>query len=184
MASLHKARQALFSFLEENGIDYKTHTHPPVFTVEESRSIKADLPGAHTKNLFLKDKAGALFLICAEAQTQIAINKLHKVLGCKRLSFGTAEQMENCLGVSPGSVTLFGLINDMPTDRSEGRGEEKGTRVTLILDKRLTQYDRVNFHPLKNDATTAISAQNMIRFATLTGHTPLIMDFSQLGSTQ
>ena len=159
-------RSELFLKLDALGISHDTREHAPIFTVEEGAAIKADMAGGHTKNLFLKDKAGAFFLICAQSDTPIKINKLHPVLGCKRLSFGKPEALLEKLGVTPGSVTLFSIIND-------GAG-----LVTLIIDKRLTEHETVNFHPLLNDATTAISSADMIKFAKATGHDPIILDFS------
>lgn len=158
----------LFALLDELGIAHQTKDHKPVFTVEESAEIKADMPGAHTKNLFLKDKGGNFFLICAESQAQIKVNKLHPHLGCKRLSFGKAEYLMEHLGVAPGSVCLFSVMND------------KDANVRLIIDKTLADADIVNFHPLLNDATTAISSEDMIKFAKATGHDPVIMDFAVL----
>jgi len=163
-------REELFSLLDELGIAHKTTDHKPVFTVEESAEIKTSMPGAHSKNLFLKDKGGNFFLICAESYAQIKVNKLHPLLGCKRLSFGKAEYLEEHLGVTPGSVTLFSVMNDKPG------------AVKLIIDKTLAESDIVNFHPLLNDATTAISGADMLKFAKATGHDPLIMDFSQFAS--
>ncbi len=161
-------RDELFALLDELGIAHKTTDHKPVFTVEESAEIKADLPGAHSKNLFLKDKGGNFFLICAESHAQIKVNKLHPHLGCKRLSFGKAEYLMEHLGVPPGSVCLFSVMND------------KDANVQLIIDKTLADADIVNFHPLLNDATTAISSADMIKFAKATGHDPVIMDFEVL----
>ncbi len=161
-------RQDLFDLFDELDISHKTKDHAPVFTVEESAAIKADMPGAHTKNLFLKDKSGNFFLICAESHAQIKVNKLHPLLGCKRLSFGKAEYLLEHLGVTPGSVTLFSVMND------------KDQTVKLIIDKTLADSDIVNFHPLLNDATTAISSADMIKFAKATGHDPVIMDFTVL----
>jgi len=146
----------LFALLDELGIEHTTMDHKPVFTVEESAEIKADLPGAHSKNLFLKDKGGNFFLICAESHAKIKVNKLHPHLGCKRLSFGKAEYLMEHLGVTPGSVCLFSVMND------------KSATVKLIIDKTLTEANVVNFHPLLNDATTAISSADMIKFAKAT----------------
>lgn len=165
-------RQDLFALFDTLGIAHTTKDHAPVFTVEESAAIKADMPGAHTKNLFLKDKGGNFFLICAESHAQIKVNKLHPHLGCKRLSFGKAEYLLEHLGVTPGSVTLFSIIND------------KTAKVKLIIDKTLTESDVVNFHPLLNDATTAISSADMITFSKSTGHDPLIMDFAAISSPE
>lgn len=161
-------RSELFLKLDTLGINHATRDHAPIFTVEESAAIKADMAGGHTKNLFLKDKAGSFFLICAQSDTPIKINKLHPVLGCKRLSFGKPEALLEKLGVTPGSVTLFSVINDEPA------------QVTLIIDKRLTKHETVNFHPLLNDATTAISSVDMIKFAKATGHDPIILDFNSI----
>ena len=161
-------RSELFQKLDALNIMHRTQDHAPVFTVEESTAIKANMPGGHTKNLFLKDKAGTFFLICAQSDTPVKINKLHPVLGCKRLSFGKPEALIEKLGVTPGSVTLFSIIND------------KVGEVTLVIDQRLTQHDIVNFHPLLNDATTAISSDDMIKFAKATGHDPIILDLAAL----
>ena len=161
-------RQELFDFLDRQNIAHKTYDHEPIFTVEEGAEIKAAMPGAHTKNLFLKDKAGRFFLICAKGDTPIKINKLHPVLGCKRLSFGKAEPLMDLLGMTQGSVTLFSVLNDI-----EGR-------VTLVIDEALTRHEIVNFHPLLNDATTAISSADMIAFAKAAGHDPIILDFAEL----
>ncbi len=161
-------RDALFALLDENDIAHKTLEHPPVFTVKDGQDIKAKMIGANTKNLFLKDKVGAFFLICAQSDTQIKINRLHTMLGCKRLSFGKPDYLLQHLGVTPGSVTLFSVMNDTEN------------RVQLIIDKSLLDHDIVNFHPLKNTATTAISSSDMIKFAKIVHHEPLIMDFTSL----
>lgn len=161
-------RDELFALLDALEISYETTHHKPVFTVEESAEVKATMPGAHTKNLFLKDKGGNFFLICAESSAEIKVNKLHPHLGCKRLSFGKAEYLIEHLGVTPGSVCLFSVMND------------KDANVRLIIDKNLTESDIVNFHPLLNDATTAISSADMVKFAKATGHDPIIMDFEAI----
>jgi Ala-tRNA(Pro) deacylase len=161
-------REKLFSFLDDLGIKYTTMEHREVFSVEEGADIKARLPGGHTKNLFLKDKKGALVLISALGSTRIRLNQLHKTLNCARLSFAKAELMEEVLGVQPGSVTAFALVNDIPS------------RVRFVLDAALMAHERVNFHPLKNNATTTISSKDLIRFAQATGHTPEIIDFEKL----
>src|SRR5690606_28692127 len=127
----------------------------------------AGLPGGHSKNLFLKDKDGSLFLLSALDATEIRLNQLHKVAGCKRLSFGAAELMTATIGVEPGSVTPFALIND-----------EAG-RVRFLVDAALLARDPVNFHPLKNDATTAIGPDDLLRFARATGREPTVVDFTK-----
>jgi Ala-tRNA(Pro) deacylase len=159
----------LFARLDALGIAHKTHRHAPVFTVAESHGIKASMPGGHTKNLFLKDKKGALFLVCAIADTAIDLNALSKALGAGRFSFGSVERLMRHLGVEPGSVTLFALIND--PDRT----------VTLVLDEALFAHDPVNFHPLKNDATTAISPADMLKFIHSLGREPIRLYFDATG---
>ncbi|VAV89236.1 FIG042921: similarity to aminoacyl-tRNA editing enzymes YbaK, ProX [hydrothermal vent metagenome] len=165
------SRQQLFALLDELSIAHKTTDHRPIFTVKEGEDIKQKLPGGHSKNLFLKDKTGQLFLLSALGSTQIKLNQLHKVLGCKRLSFGRAELMQQVLGVTPGSVTAFALIND------------SDSKITFVLDSALLAHDPVNFHPLHNDATTAISTDDLLRFAQATGHVPVIVNFNATEDT-
>lgn len=160
------SRECLLAFLSALGIAHTTHDHEPVFTVAESDQIKAHMPGGHTKNLFLKDKKNNLVLISAEHSTQIELKRLHERLGTGRLSFGSAERLEAALGVTPGSVTAFALINDPER------------RVRFILDAALMAHDTVNFHPMKNDATTAISREGLLAFLSALGREPEIMDFS------
>jgi Ala-tRNA(Pro) deacylase len=156
----------LFARLDALGIAHTTLEHRPVFTVEEGADIKAQMPGGHTKNLFLKDKDGALFLVCALGETRVALNQLHKTLGCARLSFGPPELMAEVLGVTPGSVTVFGLINDT------------AHRVTLVLDDALLAADPVNFHPLRNSATTTISQAGLRSFVRGWGGRVFAADFA------
>lgn len=163
-----KTRADLFAFLDAHGVAHSTLEHPPVFRVEEGLEIKAALPGGHTKNLFLKDAKGQLWLISALGETTIDLKRLHTVIGSARLSFGAAALMEETLGVTPGSVTAFGLIND--TDR----------RVRFVLDAALAQADPVNFHPLGNGATTAVSQEGFRRFLTALGVAPVIVDFAAM----
>lgn len=161
-------RQTLFTQLDALGIAHTTQDHPPIFTVEEGAQIKAALPGGHTKNLFLKDKAGVLFLICALGETPIRLNKLHPHLSSKRLSFGSADLLLKHLGVTPGSVTLFSILNDV------------SNQVQLVLDQALFDDPLVNFHPLENTATTTFASTDIIPFAKACDHTPLIIDFKGL----
>ncbi len=163
-------RQDLFALFDELGIAHATTEHEPVFTVEEGEAIKADLPGGHTKNLFLKDKKDRRVLVSALGETQVRVNRLHRLIGCQRLSFAREEVLFDALGVRPGSVTAFALMNDM-----EGR-------VTFVLDAALLATDPVNFHPLSNDATTAIARDDLLKFAKATGHDPLIVDFAALAA--
>lgn len=163
--------QILLARLDELGIEHRTQQHRPVFTVAESAEVKAMMPGGHTKNLFLKDKKGALFLLCAIAETKIDLNAAAKLAGASgRFSFGSGELLMEKLGVTPGSVTLFAMINDPARE------------VTLILDEALYQHDPVNFHPLRNDATTAISPAGMARFVESLGRTPVRMAFDAAGA--
>lgn len=161
-------RKPLFDLLDKLGIEHTTHDHEAIFTVEQGAHIKAALPGGHTKNLFLKDKSGALFLVCALGETKIPVNQLHKVLDCKRLSFGKPGLMAEVLGVTPGSVTFFAIMND------------RENRIQLVLDKALFDHDVVNFHPLENTATTAFASAELEVFANATGHNPVILDFATL----
>jgi Ala-tRNA(Pro) deacylase len=163
-----KSRADLFSFLDAHGVAHSTLDHPPVFRVEEGLEIKAALPGGHTKNLFLKDAKGQLWLISALGETAIDLKRLHTVIGSARLSFGNAELMLETLGVTPGSVTAFGLINDTTH------------RVRFVLDADLAKADPVNFHPLANDATTAVSQEGLRRFLAALEITPMIVDFAAM----
>lgn len=160
-------REDLLALFERLGLGVTTFEHEAVFTVAESEGVKDHMPGGHTKNLFLKDKKGALILISALAQTHIALKHLHKALGCGRLSFGSAALLEEALGVTPGSVTAFALIND------------RQARVRFIIDAALMAHDPINFHPLENTATTAISPDDFLTFARACGHEPEVFDFRQ-----
>ena len=159
----------LFAHFDTLGINHVTHRHRPVFTVEEGLDLKASMPGGHTKNLFLKDKKGAIFLISAISSTAIDLNATSKLIGSGRFSFGSPERLMQHLGVEPGSVTLFALIND--PERT----------VTLVLDEALFAYEVVNFHPLKNDATTAMSPADLLEFVRSLGHEPIRMAFDDQG---
>ena len=169
------SRADLFAFLESLDISTKTYDHPPIFTVEEGKTWKAKWPGGHSKNLFLKDKKGDFYLISAKDETQIRLNQVPKVIGSARLSFGKPEKMEEILGVTPGSVTGFALINTLaPFNTPES------PPLRFILDKALMACDPVYFHPLLNDATTAIAPDDFITFAKACGHEPLLVDFTQI----
>jgi Ala-tRNA(Pro) deacylase len=163
-----KTRADLLEFLDELGVSHATLDHPAVFRVGEGEEIKATLPGAHTKNLFLKDAKAQLWLISAEGHAVIDLKRLHTVIGSARLSFGNAALMEETLGVTPGSVTAFGLINDT------------GHRVRFVLDRTLAKADLVNFHPLTNTATTAVSGEGFRRFLDAIGVEPLVVDFAAM----
>ena len=154
----------LFAYLDSLGIAHQTVTHAAVFTVEEARAAREKADGGHTKNLFLRDKKGAPFLVVALEDTAIELKSLHRLLGASgRFSFGSAELMRELLGVEPGSVTPFAVIND------------KDCRVTVILDAALTAHDVLHFHPLVNTGTTTISRDGLIAFLEATGHKPRIV---------
>ena len=163
-----KTRPDLIAFFDAHGIDHATTDHQAVFRVGEGEDVKDGIPGAHTKNLFLKDAKGRLWLISAQDDTQIDLKRLHTVIGSARLSFGSAELMEQALGVTPGSVTAFAMINGADRD------------VTFVLDHRLADADRVNFHPLVNTATTGVSRAGFARFFQALGVTPLVVDFAAM----
>lgn len=172
-------RQDLMTLLDRLGLAVVTHEHAAVFTVAQSEGIKTAMPGGHTKNLFLKDKKGALILISALAETTIELKDLHRRLGCGRLSFGKPELLEEALGVTPGSVTGFALINDQPVNAPEANdpGKTSGPRVRFLIDAALMAHDPINFHPLVNTATTAISPDDFLTFARACGHEPEIIAF-------
>jgi Ala-tRNA(Pro) deacylase len=161
-------RDRLLGWLAANGVAQTTHHHPAVFRVEEGLELKASMPGAHTKNLFLKDKKGRLWLISAQQDTVVDLKRADKWIGSARLSFGNEALLYETLGVRPGSVTALGLIND------------PGQGVTFILDKALWDADIVNFHPLTNTATTALAQADFRRFLSLIGREPMVVDFEQL----
>lgn len=148
----------LFAFLDRLQISYRTVSHPPLFTVEESRKLRGQIPGGHTKNLFLKDKRGALFLVVALEDAAIDLKSLHQRLGSARFSFGSPDLMRSILGVEPGSVTPFAAINDT------------AGRVEVVLDQAMLAHDTLNYHPLVNTMTTAIGRDDLLRFLEATGH--------------
>ena len=163
-----KDRDGLFAHLDAIGVAHTTLEHQPVFTVNEGLEIKATPPSGHTKNLFLKDAKDQLWLISALGETTIDLKRLHPLIGAARLSFGSAGLMAEALGVSPGSVTALGLIND------------ERRRVRFVLDAALACADPVNFHPLVNTATTALSQAGFRAFLASIGVTPMIVDFTRL----
>jgi Ala-tRNA(Pro) deacylase len=158
--------QDLFAFLDRLGIRHTTVSHPPLFTVTDSQSLRGQIAGGHTKNLFLKDKPGALFLVVAEEDARIDLKSIHRRIGAKRVSFGSAELLAQHLGVPPGSVTPFAAIND-----SAGA-------VSVVLDTALMQHAVLNFHPLINTMTTSIAARDLVAFLKATGHEPRLLPVS------
>ncbi len=155
--------EQLFDALDTLGIVHPTIKPPPLFTVDQSRALRGQIPGGHTKNLFLRDKKDALYLVVAEENAEIALKGLHRRLGASgRFSFGSTDLLREVLGVGPGAVTPFGVIND-----SEGR-------VTVVLDAALMEHKTINCHPLVNTMTTSISRDDLVKFLDSTGHTPRI----------
>jgi len=158
----------LFTLLDRQGIAYKTVHHPPLFTVEQSRALRGTIPGGHTKNLFLKDKKGALFLVVALEDATIELKGLHRRLGASgRFSFGTADLLREVLGVEPGAVTPFAAMND-----TEGR-------VSVVLDAAMMTHPTLNYHPLDNSMTTSIGRDDLVRFLEVTGHSPRILPVAE-----
>jgi len=154
--------EALFARLDALGIVHRTFSHAPVFTVEESRAACADIPGGHTKNLFLKDRKGGLWLVVAREDLRIDLNALARQMGVNRFSFGSAGLLVATLGIPPGSVTPFSLIND------------PAGAVRAVLDEDMLKLNPLNFHPLRNDRTTAITPEDLLKFIRATGHEPII----------
>ncbi|AXK82470.1 prolyl-tRNA synthetase associated domain-containing protein [Pseudolabrys taiwanensis] len=153
----------LFAALDSLAITHTTVKHPPLFTVEEARSLRGSVPGGHTKNLFLRDKKSSLYLVVALEDALIDLKGLHRLLvATGRFSFGSADLLREVWGVAPGSVTPFGAIND-----TEGR-------VTVVLDAAMMEHELLNYHPLDNTMTTTIGRADLIKFLRSTGHEPRI----------
>ncbi len=162
-----KTPDELLAFLSELGIAVKTVTHPPLFTVADSQALRGEIPGGHTKNLFLRDKKDRYFLLTVEEDAEVDLKTIHQVIGASgRVSFGKPEKLLDYLGVTPGAVTAFGVVNDMENN------------VTIVLDEALMRHDPINAHPLTNEATTSIGRDDLLRFIKATGHEPLVLKLS------
>jgi Ala-tRNA(Pro) deacylase len=157
--------QQLFARLDQLGIAHRSVEHPPVFTVEEAKALRGNLPGHHIKNLFLRNKKEEMWLVVALEDRAVDLKRLGEVLGAGRLSFGSADRLKRTLGVEPGSVTPLSLVND------EARA------VQLVLDRGVADGGPVNAHPLVNTMTTALAPADLLRFFEATGHTPRWLDF-------
>jgi len=157
--------QQLFARLDRLGISHRTVEHPPVFTVDEAKALRGNLPGHHIKNLFLRNKKEEMWLIVALEDRAIDLKRLGDVLGAGRLSFGSADRLKRHLGVDPGSVTPLALAND------------ESHAVRLVLDRSVAEGGPVNAHPLVNTMTTALSPADLLRFFEATGHRPHWLDF-------
>ena len=153
----------LFHRLDKLGIAHKTAHHEALFTVEQSKIIRGKIVGSHNKNLFLRDKKKKNWLVCTLEDKNIDLKILAEQIGSARLSFGSADRLWASLGVKPGSVTVFALINDTNCE------------VNLVLDKDLLAHDQVNFHPLINTMTTTILSKDLLRFIHACGHEPQIL---------
>ncbi|EEX84805.1 prolyl-tRNA synthetase associated domain-containing protein [Brucella abortus] len=154
--------------LHKLGIGVTTVEHPPLFTVADSQNLRGEIPGGHTKNLFLKDKKDNFFLVTVEEDAVVDLKSIHQLIGAaSRVSFGKPEKLMEYLGVIPGSVTVFGAANDT------------NHRVQVILDAGLMKYDIINGHPLTNEATTSIRREDLIAFLKSTGHEPRILAVSE-----
>ena len=158
--------EALFARLDALGIAHQTYSHPPVFTVEEAKALRGALSGGHCKSLFLKDKKAGLWLVVALEECRVDLKRLADRLGAPRFSFGSAELLHDVLGVRPGSVTPFAVVND------------RESRVTVVLQEAMLMHDPLNYHPLENDRTTAIAPADLIRFLDTCGHPPRLVDIA------
>ena len=154
----------LFAYLDRLGIVIATVEHPPLFRVEDSVAFRGDIAGGHAKNLFVKDKKNRLFLLVSGESTAIDLKRVHEKIGAQgRVSFGSAELLEEVWGVRPGAVTPFGAIND------------RAGKVRVVLDEAMMGHERLNFHPLVNTRTTGLKSADLIKFLRATGHEPLVV---------
>jgi Ala-tRNA(Pro) deacylase len=156
-------REDLFARLNALEIETKTRDHPPVYTVEEARALRGEIPGGHCKNLFLKDDKGNIWLIVCLEESQIDLKAAPAKIGSRRLSFGKPDLLMEVMGVEPGSVTPFGLINDT------------GNRVNVVLEAQMMTHEFLNYHPLQNTATTTIRSEDLVKFIRSCGHEPRIV---------
>ena len=163
MENAHATPDDLFARFAELGIAVETHDHDPVYTVEESRHLHDSIPGGHCKSLFLRNKKGQAWLVVCEEDTPVDLKALGQRLGAGRFSFGSPERLMERLGVVPGSVTPFALIND------------RAATVNVVLDQRMMRHERLNYHPLVNHRTTTIARDDLVRFIEACGHRPEIL---------
>ena len=156
----------LIAYLEGLGIATTTVTHPPLYTVEDSKALRGDLPGGHCKNLFLRNKKGHMWLVVCPEDLVLDLKNLGDRIGAGRVSFGSPERLMAHLGVLPGAVTPFAVIND--ADR----------RVHVVLDESLMAESLLNFHPLVNDQTTAIAPADLMKFFDAVDHRPVVISLA------
>ncbi len=165
-----KTPEELFAFLDQLGIEAKTVTHPPLYTVADSQALRGQIEGGHTKNLFVKDKKDNFFLLTVGEDATVDLKTIHHIIGAaSKVSFGKPEALLELLGVAPGTVTAFGPIND-----TDGK-------VSVFLDADLMKHDVINCHPLINTATTSIASGDLIKFLEATGHTPTVVKLTAQG---
>ena len=161
---MRRGEAGLLADLAALAIPFEAHEHAAVFTVEESRRIDADIPGAHTKNLFLKDAGGAFWLVTVPAEARVDLKALPGAIGCKRVSFGKPDEMERLLGILPGSVTPLAMIDAQPGS------------VTVVIDAHLASAERMNVHPLRNTGTLGLAGADVLRLLRHWGHEPMVAD--------
>ena len=160
----------LFARLDSLGVAHSTIEHPPLFTVEDSQKLRGEIPGGHSKNLFVKDKKGRLFLLVLGEEAIVDLKRVHEKIGGQgRVSFGSGDLLEEVWGVKPGAVTPFGAIND------------RDGKVTVVLDAALMAESRLNFHPLVNTQTTGLASEDLVKFLRATGHDPIIVALAETG---
>jgi Ala-tRNA(Pro) deacylase len=157
-----RGEAGLLADLASLAIPFAAHEHAAVFTVAESRRVDADIPGRHTKNLFLKDAGGAFWLVTVPAEARVDLKALPAAIGCKRVSFGKPDEMEQLIGITPGSVTPLAMINAAPG------------ALTVVLDAGLAAADRINVHPLRNTGTLGLAGADVLRLLRHWGHDPLV----------
>jgi Ala-tRNA(Pro) deacylase len=171
MTSAPATPEDLFARLASLGIATQTREHRPVFTVEESRDLRGAIPGVHCKSLYLKDKKDRVWLVVAEEERRIDMKSLAGLIGAARISFGSPERLRAHLGVEPGSVTPFALMN------------APAGSIRVLLDSTVMAAGIANFHPLTNRMTTSIVPADLLRFLRACGHEPAIVDLAPAAPT-
>lgn len=156
--------QALLDFLDRAGVVYWRIEHPAVFTCEEASRYRPDAPGLETKNLFLRDERGDFYLVMTDCAKRLDLKNLGRQAGAPKLQFGTPAQLDDCLGLTPGSVTVFGLVNDL------------ARRVELLVDAEFWPAAAYLCHPLVNTSTLVLDHASLARFLHLTGHIPRVVE--------
>lgn len=166
IGDLPTSPESLMENLKAIGVDFTLHHHEAVFTVEESEKLDSEIPGTHCRNLFLRDKKKNNFLVVLQNGTEVDMKKLPPVIGSDRLSFGSADRLWEYLGVRPGSVCPFAVVND--TDQ----------QVKILLDKSMMETEVVNYHPLLNTMTVSLTPADLVKYIETTGHEAHIVDLS------